>query len=623
MPSISGTVAIGAAATEEFPTFGSDSADADYGVLLTRLKAFLCGHVSKPAVGGSNVGDGSIHSFDMTDATNAVADSWTVTFSDDETFDVVGVSEGALGPFTLVLGTDRDYRSYEVSFPGGSFVVTEGDTPFEAGDEFTFTTTVSPLTTQAYEVVADTSRGVGSTIMTSKEVLAYRRSTGEEVIFEQFGQYSNEGSSPRYPVAFSELQFYDQESLNATWYIDFFTSTQYKLKDAAGNILASAALGDFVDYRSPTFSVGFRVVKSGADVVYSHANAGVVGVPLTAKYNAASGTATGTRTTLRVKPTVNSSSTYTRVTRVVVLKAKGLAGADSIYFTFAQRVGGVADGDRYFLDCHLSRAYDPLLEVFNQVNMSPAGRVKNHQTAAVTYHFIADGRSFKLLSLLTGGDYQSMAGGLFLPHSTPTAYPWPGFVLGTIGNGLFSPIPGDAPVDRKDESPGYCPGVNSLSPPVNGYDKSSTLWVCLPTSVWLHGANHEQAVESIGAAGSRTQSLGAAAEDVEAIYTAPWIYRDSDLTGSDPGYIDGCRISPQAYGDSTVKVFFPGMIVSATALLSGVLGEFPGIFFIGESSYNPVVPGDIIEVDSVDHLVWSGTTVQPQFSAVLAVFAKE
>lgn len=622
MPFTSGSIAHHDAATEEFRYFGTDTNDSDYALLLTRLKDFLCGSISKPAPGGSNVGDGTIHSFDMVNPATAIDEDWTLTFSDDLNFEIVGDTYGSAGTFTLALGAERDFESVVANIPGATLTVTKGATAFAAADYYTFSTVRSPLTTQAYTVIADTARGLNSTVKTALEVMKYTRSTGEEAVFEQFGQYSQENSAPRFPVAISELIFYDQESLRETFYIDFYTATQYKLKDSAGGILASAALGDFVDYRSPALSIGLRVTKSGADLVYSNAAASSSGVPPTAKSPNTSGLGANPRTALRIKPPTNLLSTQTRVTRVTTLKATGLSGTDEMYMTFAQRVGGTANGNRYYLDCSMHRSYDPLLAVFEQVNISPPARIKNHQTATVDYNFIADGRSMKVLTKLTGGDYQTMAGGFFLPHSTPTSYPWPAFVLGTIGNGLFSPIPGDPPVNRKDESPGFCPGVDSLSPPVNGYDKSSTLWVCLPTSEWIHGANHAAAASSIGAANSTTQNLNLAAESFNAVYTAPWVYRDSGGSG-DSGHNDGCRISPQAYGDATVKTFFPGFIELGSDLLSGILGEFPGIFFIGESSFNPVVQGDIIVEDGIDHLVWSGTTVQPQFSAVLAVFAKE
>jgi len=621
MPFTSGTIAIGAAAAGEFPRFGSDTVDSDYGVLLTEIKKFLCGEMSKPTPGGGNAGDGTVHSFDMTSPLFAVTDSWTLTFSDAVTFDIVGATYGPIGPFTLSLPVDRDYDTVYAGIPGGGLWVTAGATPFAAGDVFTFNTVASSLGAQAYQVIADTARGVEVTAKTALEVLAYTRSTGEVALFEQFGQYSQEGGSPRFPVAITELVYYDQESLRQTVYIDFFTATQYKLKDSAGVILASASLGDFIDYRSPTFSIGLRVTKSGADQVYSHAGAASNGIPPTAKSFGTYGLAANARTALRVKPPTNALSTETRITRVMTLKATGLVGADEIYMTLAQRVGGTSNGDRYYLDCSLHRTYDPLLNVFEQVGMSPAGRIKNHQTAAVDYHFIADGRSMKVLTKLTSNDYQSLSAGFFLPHSTPASYPWPGYVLGTIGNGLFSPIPGNPPVSRRDEAPGFCPGVHPLSPPVNGYDKSSTLWVCLPTGAWVHGENYSQAASSIGAAGATTISLEGYAQNFNAVYTAPWVYRDT--ASSEGAHINGCRISPQVYGDSSVKAVFPGMIMFGSKFFSGILGEFPGIYFIGESSFNPVDRGDVVVVDGVDCLVWAGTTVQPQFAAVIAAFAKE
>lgn len=622
----SGSIPNANASGEEFPLFGADTtAPAQYGaygILLSRLKDFLCGNITKPVPGIGNVGEGTIHSFDMVDPDNAVDDTWTLLFSAPDTFDITGATYGLVGTFVLVPPVEGDIDTVVAVIPGATLTVTQagtGFTAFASGDSFTFDTVRSALLTQGYSVIADTARGVGSTINTALEVLAYVRDiTGNRAVFESFGKYGTDDQADAgyFPINVTKLVYYDQESLRKTLYLDFYSSTHYKLKDSAGVIITTGAVGEFLDYRSPTFSIGITVEHTGAQPVYTHADASSNGIPPLVKYPSALFAPATARTVLKITPPLNEVSGDTRVTRAVTLKSRGLTGADTIYYTLVQRVGGLGDGNRWYLDCQCHRTYNPLDTVLEQVNISPAARVINHQGAVADYNLIADGRCFKLLTKLTSNDYQVLMGGFFLPHSTPGSYPWPGFVAGTIGNGNFEAVAGSFPTVT-DHAPGYNPGVVGLSPTVNGYDKSSTLWVCLPTGQWIHGANHSAGNLN---ANPTAKVLSEAASGFDAVYTSPWIHRTG---GSDGTTRRACKISCNAYGDPSVKTMFPGMIMLGTGVINGILGEFPGVFFVGQSDSSPADRGDTINNGGTPHLVWAGTTVQPANAAVLAAFAQE
>lgn len=586
MPFASGSISVGDASSAEFVRFGGDlntpyAFVSDYGVLLEKLKEFLCGKMTKPVAGVGNTGNGTIHSFDVKNPLLAESDDWLITFTDATHFTVEGDSHGAVGgSYELVVPVGMTSKSKVISTDMFQFVITEGSIPFATGDTFTFSTTLSPLGDQAYEVIADTARGTGGTNNLFKEV----------VKTEVNGP--NTGT-----VEISTLLYYGQESINQTIYLDFFSATEFSVKDGDGVIFTTGTVNTLLEYRTPTLSFLLRVTALTGSPTYKAA-ASSNGIPPTTIYSGDS------RTNFKIYPPRNAAPSDTRITRVLILKATGLAGLDTTYFTFSQRVGGSANGDRYYLDCALHRMYSPLLRVFQQQRMSPVCRIKNHQGATVDYNFMGDGRSFKVLTELTSQDFQVMAAGLFLPHSTPSSYPWPGFVLGTIGNLLFTPAPGESPVARADETPGFNPGFSSVG--------SSTLWCCLPTGTWKAGKN---AVDTAGIAnpGSYTINMNMDPNTFDGVYTDPWVHRQSRPV----------KISPEVYGEPAKKAIYPGIMKFASSTLRGVLGELPGIFFFGQSTTTPVDAGTTVTIGSDDYLIWCGTTLPQASAAVTAAFLKD
>lgn len=586
------------ASGEVFPQFGGDPANsAVYGVLLTRLKEFLCGKVSNlQFTSASPTGKGIVAYLEPRQVASA-STGWKMEFTNADTCELKDplnvLSDTAIrqvdpAGFSYF---EHDWSSFGGG-PGVRLYILEGDTPFDTGDYFTFDVDPSPLSADAplcYDVVADTATGYGLTQAVLEEVLTIK-------------SYGANTSTPL--VVVTALRAVGQAILNETFYVDFVTATNYTVKNSSGDILGNASLGGTFYYVSADGLLSFVVTQVDDTAPTGGAAANLSGVG-----NLPPSISSG-RNSVKISPNADKpAEANSRVNRVIVLQSYGLAGGDFICYTISQRVAG--SQQNFSIELRVSPGFDGNLGPFNQAFQSAPCRIKHDQgdpTYEVFYTIIADGRHFYLLTRLVASsvvDPQALGGGLFLPHSQPADYAWPAFVGGNLNANKYFVAVGVNPTG--DEESAF------FSPVYDGNE--STLQICLPTGVWVRGKNYVSGpIQSVNCIDMNNTS------ELDGAYTSPWVFHDAPpFSGPTPQLMS---ISAKVFGPSNRRVPIPGFIAVSTSALKGVIGEFPGLYFMG----NPAAgdsPGDIIQISGTDYVVWKPTVVPANNAAVSAAFSKE
>lgn len=573
MPWVTGTLT-DTTAGEEFREFNTEAAgSAVYAKLLSRIKEFTCGYASKPTPGGGLSGastEGFIRGLEVTKDTTAK--TWTVTFSSATVFAITASGETTING-TLVGGV--------AAVVGARFTcrVYSGSAPFTAGNTFTFTTTPSPLGLQTWDVISDTAKGSGSYC------------GNDDSAAGDWGDYLNlvtvtNNSATATKGTVSELRFYAQEYINQSYYITFSSASACHLRDSAGNILVSGTVGTTMEYGTAGSKISLRV------------NAGSTAFTATTGSYPSYG---GDFFTIVPK---SSSGSASHLTRIVVLRSRGAAGEDEIYYTFSQRVGG--SSARFYLGVAIHPSHNPLLGTFSQQYTSSVKRIRHSQIPAgsVPYYFIASGRHLYVLTLPSSGDPQVLGAGFLLPHARPTAedQSWPGFVGGTYN----STTTGAGEAIPSGESGPFFNGSGAA-------ETTAVLSVVLPGTLisWGFGANYPGAIV-YGSAGSTAGVV--LAETASKCYTHPY-----NVIGNTNTIV---RIDSGVFGEADDrKAIFPVAVLTNGTSVGGVIGEFPGLFFIGSTPQNPVNVGDTLNGGT--HVLWKGTSANSSSVNNIAAFALE
>lgn len=559
MPWVNGTLT-DTTAGEEFTSFNLETpGTAVYGKLLSRIKEHVCGYCTVPTRGGGLTGaatEGFIRGLEPT--VNTTAKTWTLTFSSSTVFAITASGETTVNG-TLVGGV--------ATVSAARFIcrVYEGSVPFSSGNMFTFNTVPSPLGLQTWDIISDTAKGSGSYCGNDDSTAANLSDYGNLVSVVNNSATATKG-------VLESLRFYDQSAINQLYYVTFSSASAFSLRNSAGTVLASGTVGTPFSYGVAGAYISFTI-QAGSTA-----------------FTATTGTYpsyTGDFFTITPRSSVGAN---THLTRIIVLRSRGLAGEDQIYYTFSQRSGG--NGGRFFLEVAIHPSHNPALGTFSQPYMSDRKRIRHSQlpSGAVPYYIIASGRHIYVLTTPATNDHQVLGAGFLLPHARPTAedQTWPGFVGGTYtAVGLLSGA-GEV-IPNVPSGPFFNGGGTAGTPPV------STLSVVLPGALitWGYGANHiGSTIYGAGSSAGIATSLTAGA-----CYTHPY-----HLIGSSAGY---SRIDSGVFGEvATRKAIFPVAVLTNGPDVGGVIGEFPGLFFIGYSTQNPVNVGDTL--NSGTHVIWKG-----------------
>lgn len=117
-----------------------------------------------------------------------------------------------------------------------------------------------------------------------------------------------------------------------------------------------------------------------------------------------------------------------------VICGPGLSGDDEIYI--GMRLESDAANDRFsILVCGLT-GYEASAVRFNE-HVNPSTPVRMFlDSNSTTYWFVASGRRFVAINKITTV-YEAVYAGLYLPYAFPTTYPYPMFVGGSSGSGVY------------------------------------------------------------------------------------------------------------------------------------------------------------------------------------------
>lgn len=562
---------------EEFKEFNLEGAGtAVYGRLLTKIKAFLCGEASAATLTAVGSANGFIRGLEV--KVGATTRTWTVLFTNATEFSITATGETEISG-TLTGSAPNRFASVN----GARFKcrIYEGSNPFVNGDTFTFTTTSSPLGAQAYDVISDTAKGSGS----------FKGAIGETP-----SDYQNLVGVVATSVAVNQgtlrdLKYHHQSFINAKYYVTFRSGgVTFDVRDSTGAIVGGmGTVGTPWEWGATGSRFGLTV--SGGGVVYTTTTVNGSGIPTAGSY-------------YTITPVSTPLTTDSHLSRIVVLRARGYNNEDTIYFTLAQRSG--AASTRFHLELSVHRNHDQNTPTFSQISMSPPAKIRHSQGAhLVDYTIIGNGRYFYVLTLPSvSGDHQCMGGGLLLPHATPIAseeYLWPAFCGGTVTEA--NKPPGSAWVSGEATLPFFNP---------QGATGSSTLNVVLPGTniTWVRAINISTATDPNTAPDPRTVTNFAR--------TFPWALIGRLGAIGFPVLIDSGVFQQTA----TLKVPHPGGVCVSNASGSGYIGEFPGLFFIG----NSVTAQDVSAGDTLNdgaYLVWAGGYGLNAHVANKAAFALE
>ena len=253
-----------------------------------------------------------------------------------------------------------------------------------------------------------------------------------------------------------------------------------------------------------------------------------------------------------------------------VLKGPGLAGEDAVYIGL-RLVSDVA-ADRFAI--HMTGMTGVLSGAtqYDAHTNCPATSVRMFLgNTPMTYWFVANGRRFIAVAKVSTV-YEAMYGGLILPYSPPSSYPYPLFIGGTAGETSAS-------VDWRsvtaDHSMFHLPRMSASIP--------TPAWLLDPTGSW----------QACGDEGSSNQSIKIAPDT----YFAQAATLGASFGNSYYGYKEmKDRIGP-AYGGQYTLTPFTLIQGSPTIQTYGVLHGAYHVPGRGNSAEN------IVSYNGVNHLV--------------------
>lgn len=259
----------------------------------------------------------------------------------------------------------------------------------------------------------------------------------------------------------------------------------------------------------------------------------------------------------------------------VVLSGPGLAGTDEVLIGLRLVVDVPGDKFTIFM-CGMTGIIPGATEYDGHVNVTPLSVRMFLGSGATTYWFTANGRRFVAVAKVSTV-YESLYGGLILPYSQPSSFPYPMFIGGSAGEG-------GASVDWRSVSEDHTlfhqPRYNGTSP--------TSAWLLDPTGAWLQ----------CGDSGSLSSTP---------IYIAPDIYFHQSFSMSETitnqyyGYREmKDRIQACYGGDFTLGPFT--LIQGSPAIQT--YGILHGVYHVpGLGNYSE----NIVTIGGVDHLVVQNT----------------
>lgn len=155
----------------------------------------------------------------------------------------------------------------------------------------------------------------------------------------------------------------------------------------------------------------------------------------------------------------------------IVLKGPGLAGADEIYIGL-RLVTDTTNGFYTIFMCGMSGILPGATEYDGHTNCSPSTRMFL-TNGSMNYWLIANGRRFVAVAKVSTV-YESLYGGLILPYSLPSQYPYPLFIGGTAGET-------SAAVDWR----GIGSDHTMFHKPYNTAASPSGAYLLSPTGAWM------------------------------------------------------------------------------------------------------------------------------------------
>jgi hypothetical protein len=198
------------------------------------------------------------------------------------------------------------------------------------------------------------------------------------------------------------------------------------------------------------------------------------------------------------------------------------------------------------------------------------------------YYITGDERKITLMVNVDSRP-QMLSFGMFLQGGTPTEYPKPMYVGGSIG--AYNVLAGNVTATTGSKAL-FSPGTGS---------EVSTLYVYGPDSVWKTFSNYTAQSDTL-------QNITNSANDAtEYNHTMPFTML----------WPAALNIDARSWGSSDVALFPISFYQKRTSTdRNDVLGEFDGIFYISGNAATPLAVEDVIDIGGHDYIVWRHPILQ-------------
>ena len=263
----------------------------------------------------------------------------------------------------------------------------------------------------------------------------------------------------------------------------------------------------------------------------------------------------------------NDTGTYCEL----FLKGPGNAGLDEIFVNINTYTD--AGSSMYRWTLRGATGYNSAQAIADQPGSNPQARFLALWGSSIPYWFIANGRCFKVIAKVST-TYHCMYGGFILPIATPSEYPYPLAIGGSVSTSsqIYSTATAAA-------SNFYDPGINTLS-------DAGTLGLRNTSGVWLSGFN--RAVS--GASGTTVGTT-------VMVNTSPYAETQASTEYTPNGTAQSKKMRPSLDGTFALS---PIVIYQSTTGDRNVFGEFDGVYHVsgfGNTAEN------IITISGTDYIV--------------------
>lgn len=288
----------------------------------------------------------------------------------------------------------------------------------------------------------------------------------------------------------------------------------------------------------------------------------------------------------------------TRPNEELVLQGPGLSGTDEIYVGLYRVDEANAIGESEIYIAGMTGVIDSAERYTGHVNVLPRVPRIFLDFSPMQYWMVANGRRFVVIVKISTV-YQALYGGFFLPYGSPTAYPYPLFIGGTVGNTTQS---ADERITswREGAHPTYrqfvCSSPDTASSPI-WHD--GTAYLLDPAGVWRVGTidPYNDVPYNIPGflIGPRAFPRYLGATQLRSMYTPNYNYGNECL-----GYDDlRALITPGLNGEMPMMPITLHSAMNSTSPQPVSYGVLDGCFSVaGDSNYAE----NVITVDGVNHL---------------------